>query len=133
MDSTFASFCSDGGESHLPQLTSEQRSEYLARATAARQERSRVLHGIKKGTIDPREVLGSSSDVIRNIRVKAFVESWPGIGQAKAEAILKRNYIPSRRHLKGLGKNQRKQLIAEMPPFGDDSDEEELHSAHIEH
>ena len=70
---------------------------------------------------------------MKNIRVKAFVESWPGIGQAKAAAILKRNYIPSRRRLRGLGKNQREQLIAEMPPFGDDCDGEELRTADAEH
>lgn len=133
MNSGFSSFSSDGRESGLPQITPEQRSEYLARAVAARQERSRVLHGIKKGKIDPREVLASSSDVMKNIRVKAFVESWPGIGQAKAAAILKRNYIPSRRRLRGLGKNQREQLIAEMQPFGDDCDGEELRTADAEH
>lgn len=129
MDNDFSALTPEGRQSNLPDLSPEQRSEYLARATSVRHERSMLLHGIKKREIDPREVLASCSDAARNIRAEAFVESWPGVGRTKAAEILKRSCISGRRHLKGIGKNQRAQLIAEMPPFGDSCDEDTSHSA----
>lgn len=119
--------------SSLPRLSPEQRREYLAIAVAVRQERSRILKGIKKGEIDPRDVIRDDNDAVKGIRVKAFVESWPSVGRSKAEAILEFCHISGRRRLKGLGKNQREQLIAEMPSFGEDSDDAERLSADRKH
>ena len=115
--------------SSLPRFSPEQRREYLAIAVAVRQERSRILRGIKRGEIDPRDVIRDDNDAVKGIRVKAFVESWPSVGRSKAEAILEFCHISGRRRLKGLGKNQREQLIAEMPSFGEDSDDAERLSA----
>lgn len=119
--------------SSLPRLSPEQRREYLAIAVAVRQERSRILKGIKKEEIDPHDVISDDHDAVKGIRVKAFVESWPSIGRSKAEAILERCHISGRRRLKGLGKNQREQLIAEMPSFGEDCDDVERLSADRKH
>lgn len=119
--------------SSLPRLSPEQRREYLAIAVAVRQERSSILKGIKKGEIDPHDVISDDHDAVKGIRVKAFVESWPSIGRSKAEAILERCHISGSRRLKALGKNQREQLIAEMPSFGEDCDDAERLSADRKH
>lgn len=119
--------------SSLPRLSQEQRREYLAIAVAVRQERSRILKGIKNKEIDPHVVINDDNDAVKGIRVKAFVESWPGVGRSTAEAILECCHISGRRRLRGLGKNQREQLIAEMPSFGEDCDDAERPSADRKH
>lgn len=101
----------------VPAITDEQRREYLSQAAQARHERYVLLKRIKAGEVDPRGVLMRKDRLALRTRTLRFIESWPGYGPAKAQALMDRLGICSGRRLGGLGSRQRQNLMDEMPPF----------------
>jgi hypothetical protein len=49
---------------------------------------------------------GQEDDVIGKIKVKALLESMPGVGKVRAGQIMERLQIAETRRLRGLGTNQ---------------------------
>lgn len=98
-----------------PALTDDERRENLRRAARARHERAEMLRRVKAGEVDPRGVLMRRDPVAARTRVGAFVRSWPGYGEARAQGLLRRLRISPDRRLGGLGKRQREALAAAMP------------------
>ena len=97
----------------LPALSPEQRQEALAKAREARAARSALLAGVKAGTLTLAGVLGRDDDLARKTKVAQVIRALPGVGQARAAAIMERAGIPAERRVGGLGARQREQLLAE--------------------
>jgi hypothetical protein len=97
----------------LPVLSPEQRQEALAKARAARAARSTLLAEVKTGTLRLADVLGRDDDLARKTKVTQVLRALPGVGKARAAAIMQRAGIPADRRVGGLGARQREQLLAE--------------------
>jgi hypothetical protein len=98
----------------LPVLSPEQRQEALAKAREARAARSALLADVKAGTRTLADVLGRDDDLARKTKVAQLVRALPGVGNARAAAIMERAGIPAQRRVGGLGARQREQLLAEF-------------------
>lgn len=101
----------------VPPLSRDARMAALVLAGEARSRRARALGDVKAGRLDPRELLASDDPVIRRTRARAFVESWPGFGRAKAARVLAAARVADGRRLGGLGRRQREALASMMPEF----------------
>ena len=95
----------------LPQLTDEQRKEALAKAAAARHERSVLREKIKNGEVTIEAVLNSDDPIAARMPVHSLIESLPGYGKAKAQKIMDELGISQSRRVKGLGARQREALL----------------------
>ena len=97
----------------LPTLTAEQRQAALEKAALVRRERAELKKQLKAGDIKVSDVLarGKKDDVAGKLKVSALLMSVPGIGQAKAEAIMAGVGISESRRVAGLGPNQAKALV----------------------
>ena len=98
----------------LPVLSPEQRQEALQKARQARTARSALLADLKTGTLTLADVLGRDDDLARKTKVAQVVRALPGVGQARAAAIMERAGIPAERRVGGLGARQREQLLADL-------------------
>jgi|SRR5450755_3218625 hypothetical protein len=98
----------------LPVLSPEQRQEALQKAREARAARSALLADLKTGTLTLADVLGRDDDLARKTKVTQVVRALPGVGKARAAAIIERAGIPADRRVGGLGARQREQLLAEF-------------------
>lgn len=98
----------------LPVLSPEQRQEALAKAREARAARSALLADLKTGTLTLAYVLGRDDDLARKTKVAQLVRALPGVGNARAAAIMERAGIPAQRRVGGLGARQREQFLAEL-------------------
>ena len=98
----------------LPTLTPEQRKAALAKAAKVRQERAGIKADLKAGKLTLAEVLkrAKKDDVVGKLKVKALLTSLPGVGAAKAAAIMEKIGISETRRLAGLGPVQVKELLA---------------------
>jgi DNA uptake protein ComE-like DNA-binding protein len=104
----------------LPPLTPEQRRAALAKAAAARQVRAAVKAELKSGVVSIVDVIAraDSDEAIAAMRVSALLESMPGVGKARATAIMERLGIAPTRRVRGLGGNQLERLKVEFElPF----------------
>lgn len=99
----------------LPALSPEQRQAALEKAREVRAARSAVLASLKEGTITLADVLGREDDTARRTKVSQVIRALPGIGQARAAAIMERAGITPDRRVGGLGARQREQLLAQFP------------------
>lgn len=97
----------------LPQLTSEQRADALAKAAEARRERAEVKNRLKHSQGDLRGVLalGKDNDVVGKMKVSALLESMPGVGRVRAAQIMQEIGISESRRVRGLGTNQTDKLL----------------------
>lgn len=97
----------------VPALTTEQRADALARATAARRRRAEVKHRLKAGALRIAEVIaeGSRDDAIAKLKVSELVESMPGVGPVTAQRIMTDLGIAASRRVRGLGTHQARLLI----------------------
>jgi hypothetical protein len=80
----------------LPALSAERRQAALRKARAAR---SALLAGLKAGTLRLADVLGRDDDLARKTKVAQVVRALPGVGQARAAAIMGRAGIPAERRI----------------------------------
>jgi S13-like H2TH domain len=92
----------------LPELTPEQRTAALEKAAIARRARAEVKNRLKHSGASLSEVIreGQSDDIIGKIKVKALLESLPGVGKVRAGQIMERLQIAETRRVRGLGSNQ---------------------------
>ena len=97
----------------LPEMTDEQRAAALARAGEARRVRAEIKHLLKTGSLTFTDVLerAEEDDLVAGTKIKAIVVSMPGMGKVSTERLLSEIGIADGRTLRGLGKNQREQLI----------------------
>jgi len=92
----------------LPPLTPEQRQAALVKAAAARRERAEVKNRLKHAGGSLSDVLhnGHSNDVIGKMKVLDLLQSMPGVGKVRAQALMERIGIAPTRRVRGLGANQ---------------------------
>ncbi|MBM9434191.1 integration host factor, actinobacterial type [Flaviflexus equikiangi] len=97
----------------LPSLTPEQRQAALDKAAVARKKRAELKQSLKAGETRLSEVLelAKNDEIIAKLRVSALLESMPGIGTAKARAIMDRTNISPSRRVGGLGPHQAAALV----------------------
>ncbi|MCL2680207.1 MAG: integration host factor [Coriobacteriia bacterium] len=96
----------------LPELTAEQRREYLERAAAARKARADLRKKLKEGTVSFLDVMKRADDpTVARMKVLTLLESLPGYGKARAQAVLDQVGIAQTRKVQGLGSRQRAELI----------------------
>jgi hypothetical protein len=98
----------------LPELSAEQRTAALAEAGAARTARGNARAALKSDALPPSEFLQQASEDPRlaAMRVSAFIESLPGYGSARSQALMTRLRIAESRRIRGLGPKQRVALLA---------------------
>lgn len=96
----------------IPELTNEQRRQALDRAMAARHERACFLARCKAGEIAPAEAM--AAPVAQGVPARRFIESFPGFGRARAEAVMEDAGISSTRRARGLGCRQREAVLAAL-------------------
>jgi len=99
-----------------PQLSAQERSRALDIARAARQERARYKSLIAKGEISLSALLeqAKESPALSKMRVAELLESMPGYGKIRVQAVLERFAISPTRRIQGLGKHQRQSLLKEF-------------------
>jgi len=97
----------------LPEMTNEQRTAALARAGEARRTRAEIKHLLKTGSLTFSDVLerAESDDLVAGTKVAAIVAAMPGMGKVSTERLLSDIGIADGRTLRGLGKNQKEQLV----------------------
>ncbi len=102
----------------MPSLTAEQRAAALAKAAAARKDRSELRAKLRSGHLGLAELLDGSTasgdPAVTKMRVSALLEALPGVGKTRAAHIMERLDIADNRRVGGLGVHQRRALIAEF-------------------
>ena len=101
---------------HPPQLTPEERSRALEIAKKARQERAHYKSELNRGQISFSTFLAfaDENEVLGKMRVAELLESLPGYGKIRAQALMERCEISSTRRVQGLGRHQRQALLKEF-------------------
>lgn len=100
----------------IPILTPEQRQAARERALAARRIRAEVKTMLRSATTTLDDVIARArrDEDIAKLRVVDVLQSLPGIGKVRAEAIMDRLGIAASRRLRGLGPHQAAALIEEF-------------------
>lgn len=102
----------------VPPLTRQQRADALAKAAAARKDRSELRAKLRSGNLSLSELLDSSATsddaTVTKMRVSALLEALPGVGKTRAAQIMERLDIAANRRVGGLGVHQRRALVAEF-------------------
>lgn len=94
----------------LPAQTDEQRKAALDKATVVRRHRAQVKKSLKEGETSLSEAL--CDEKCDRMRVSELLRALPGVGAARAEAIMEDLGISEGRRVKGLGTRQRRELLA---------------------
>ena len=96
-----------------PSRTRDQRAQALERALEVRQERALIRKRLKSGDLKARQVLESCEENLAwgALPIRAFLTALPGVGSAKADAIMRDIDISGARRLRGLGDRQRLELL----------------------
>ena len=100
-----------------PQLSDEQRQAALAKAAEARRARAELKEKLKMGSMTLKELLDNSDadDIIGKMKVVAVLESLPGVGKVKARRTMEDIGISETRRVRGLGDQQRRELLKAFP------------------
>ena len=98
----------------LPQLTDEQRRAALAKAAEARRVRAEIKELLKMGTLSLSELLDRSDNdrILAKMKVLSVLEALPKLGKVKARRTMDEVGISDSRRLRGLGSQQRAELVA---------------------
>ena len=98
----------------LPQLTDEQRRAALAKAAEARRVRAEIKELLKMGTLSLSELLdrSDSDKILAKMKVLSVLEALPTLGKVKARRTMDEVGISESRRLRGLGSQQRAELVA---------------------
>jgi guanylate kinase len=103
-----------------PIMSAQDRSRALEAAKAARQERSALKSRVRDGSLSFAGVIeiASKNQVVAKMRVVELLESIPGYGKVRAQALMEKSAISPTRRIQGLGKLQMNALLAEFskPP-----------------
>jgi len=97
----------------LPETTDEQRAAALERAAEARRLRAEIKHLLKSGSLTFDDVLerADENDLVAGTKVQAIIVSMPGMGKIATKRLMEDIGIAENRTLRGLGPNQKAQLI----------------------
>ena len=100
-----------------PQLSDEQRQAALVKAAEARRARAELKEQLKMGSVSLKELLDKSEadDIVGKMKVVAVLESLPGVGKVKARRTMEEVGISETRRVRGLGEQQRKELLKAFP------------------
>ena len=98
----------------LPELTDEQRRAALAKAAEARRVRAEIKELLKMGSLTLSELLdrADGDPIVAKMKVVAVLESLPKLGKVKARRTMEEIGISESRRLRGLGANQRADLLS---------------------
>ena len=98
----------------LPELTDEQRRAALVKAAEARRTRAEIKELLKMGSLTFPELLtrADNDPVVAKMKVLAALESLPKLGKVKARRTMEEIGIRESRRLKGLGSQQRSDLLS---------------------
>ena len=98
----------------LPELTDEQRRAALVKAADARRTRAEIKELLKMGSLTFPELLtrADNDPVVAKMKVLAALESLPKLGKVKARRTMEEIGISESRRLKGLGSQQRSDLLS---------------------
>lgn len=104
----------------VPVRSDAQRSDALASALAARQERSRLRLALKSRELTAADVIRGAPDhpLWGGVRVSWLLECVPGIGAVRADRIMATLRIAPSRRVQGLGDRQRAALLEELAKHG---------------
>lgn len=95
---------------NIPYVSKEKRDAGLKKARHYKVERARIKKSIKKGSADFNSFFSNGNycnDLIANMKLIDMIKSIPGIGDVKANKILKILHISVRKTIKGLSKKQK--------------------------
>jgi outer membrane protein assembly factor BamA len=97
----------------LPDTTDEQRAAALARAAEARRTRAEIKQLLKTGSLSFSDVLARAEDddLVAGTKVQAVIVSMPGMGKIATKRLMEEIGIAENRTLRGLGVNQRAELL----------------------
>lgn len=100
----------------LPELEPEQRLAALEKAAEARRIRAELKQMLKAGEVGLGEVLdrAEESEPLAKMRVNDVLRAMPGYGKVRSAELMDRIGIAPTRRLRGLGANQRAQLLEEF-------------------
>jgi signal recognition particle GTPase len=100
-----------------PQLSDEQRQAALAKAAEARRARAELKEKLKAGSLSLKELLeqGDTDEIVGKMKVVAVLEALPGVGKVKARRTMEEIGIAETRRVRGLGDQQRKELLKAFP------------------
>jgi len=98
----------------LPQLTDEQRRAALVKAAEARRVRAEIKELLTMGTLSLSELLDRSDNdrILAKMKVLSVLEALPKLGKVKARRTMDEVGISDSRRLRGLGSQQRAELVA---------------------
>lgn len=99
-----------------PKLTPAEQARALEIAKLARQERATMKAELRKGSLSFAQFLSASdiNPVLAKMRVVELLESLPGYGKIRAQAIMEKFNISPTRRVQGLGRHQRSALLKEF-------------------
>ena len=99
-----------------PQLSPAERARALEIAKQSRQERAAIKSEIHKGNISFAQFLdlAGKNEVLAKMRVVELLESLPGYGKIRAQALMEKFAISPTRRVQGLGRHQRSALLEEF-------------------
>ena len=101
----------------IPKLTTEQRHAALDKGMQIRHQRAEYREQLKKGALPPEkffELADEGDQAAAGMRVKQMITALPGYAETRAEQLMKKLRIASGRKVKGLGKNQRANLLSTL-------------------
>ncbi|MEG0015760.1 MAG: integration host factor, actinobacterial type [Gordonibacter sp.] len=96
----------------IPKMTNEQRLAALEKAMQGRKVRAALKKRIKAGEVPLADALAHPD--AQDMRARQFIAAFPGIGDARATAIMKAARIAETRHIRALGTKQRSNLLEIM-------------------
>jgi hypothetical protein len=101
----------------LPTLTPAQRAAALEKAAQARAARAQARAQLRSGDLSPIDVLRAPHESpAGDLRVEQLLVSLPGIGKARAAALLATAGIPATRRVRSLGSRQQQALADALHP-----------------
>jgi guanylate kinase len=99
-----------------PKLSDAERSRALELAKLSRQLRAKAKEELNRGQISFSQFIESAKEnpVLGKMRVLELLESIPGYGKVRANALMEKNSISPTRRVQGLGRHQLSSLLKEF-------------------
>ena len=98
----------------VPNLSTKERAEALAKAQEMRTKRMELRKELKAGKVTLAEVLKREDEIVTRMKVKYLLESLPNVGKITAVSIMEEIGINESRRVQGLGKRQLAMLLEKL-------------------
>lgn len=98
----------------LPKLTDEERRAACVKASEIRHRRAELREHLKMGSLaveDLFKLSDSGDQAAAGMRAWSLITAMPGFGEKKSKKLMDSCHISKTRRVRGLGINQRTQLI----------------------